>query len=46
MLVQDPLVVKVLDGSVRDGDHVVVDADNTGKLTFETSEHEHASSAV
>ena len=32
-LVQDPLATKILDGSVRHGDHVVVDAGKTG-LTF------------
>ena len=32
-LVQDPLAVKILDGSVRHGDHVTVDAAKSG-LTF------------
>ncbi|HEX9198954.1 MAG TPA: AAA family ATPase, partial [Acidobacteriaceae bacterium] len=32
-LVQDPLAVKILDGTVRHGDHVIVDAGKTG-LTF------------
>jgi ATP-dependent Clp protease ATP-binding subunit ClpB len=32
-LVQDPLAVKILDGSVRHGDHVKVDAAKSG-LTF------------
>jgi ATP-dependent Clp protease ATP-binding subunit ClpB len=33
-MVQDPLAVKILDGSVRHGDHVVVNAGKAG-LTFE-----------
>ena len=41
-LVQDPLAVKILDGSVRHGDHVVVDANKAG-LTFEVGEPAHAS---
>jgi ATP-dependent Clp protease ATP-binding subunit ClpB len=36
-MVQDPLAVKILDGSVRHGDHVVVDADK-GVLTFAVGE--------
>jgi ATP-dependent Clp protease ATP-binding subunit ClpB len=37
-LVQDPLAMKILDGEVLHGDHVVVDADKkTGKLTFKVS---------
>src|SRR2546429_560299 len=37
-LVQDPLALKILDGEVLHGDHVVVDADNkTGKLSFKVS---------
>jgi ATP-dependent Clp protease ATP-binding subunit ClpB len=32
-LVQDPLAVKILDGSVRHGDHVLVDASKSA-LTF------------
>ena len=37
-LVQDPLALKILDGEVLHGDHVVVDADKkAGKLTFEVS---------
>jgi ATP-dependent Clp protease ATP-binding subunit ClpB len=37
-LVQDPLAMKILDGEVLHGDHVVVDADTTaGKLKFEVS---------
>ncbi|HXE09190.1 MAG TPA: ATP-dependent chaperone ClpB [Acidobacteriaceae bacterium] len=38
-MVQDPLAVKILDGTVRHGDHVVVDADKSGALSFEVSEH-------
>ena len=38
-LVQDPLALKILDGEVLHGDHVVVDADGkTGKMTFIVSE--------
>ena len=38
-LVQDKLAVKILDGSVLHGDHVVVDAGKAG-LTFEVTERE------
>jgi ATP-dependent Clp protease ATP-binding subunit ClpB len=38
-LVQDPLAMKILDGEILHGDHVVVDADKkTGKLRFEVSQ--------
>ena len=38
-LVQDPLAMKILDGEVLHGDHVVVDADKkSGKLQFEVSQ--------
>jgi ATP-dependent Clp protease ATP-binding subunit ClpB len=37
-LVQDPLALKILDGEVLHGDHVVVDADKkAGKMTFAIS---------
>jgi len=37
-LVQDPLALKILDGDVLHGDHVVVDADRkASKMTFEVS---------
>jgi ATP-dependent Clp protease ATP-binding subunit ClpB len=37
-LVQDPLALKILDGEVLHGDHVVVDADKkAGKMTFSVS---------
>jgi len=36
-LVQDPLALKILDGEVLHGDHLVVDA-NAGKMTFKVSE--------
>jgi len=37
-LIQDPLALKILDGEVLHGDHVVVDADKkTGKMNFEVS---------
>ncbi len=38
-LVQDPLALKILDGEVLHGDHVIVDADKkAGKMTFTVSE--------
>ncbi len=38
-LIQDPLALKILDGEVLHGDHVIVDADKrAGKLTFTVSE--------
>jgi ATP-dependent Clp protease ATP-binding subunit ClpB len=38
-LVQDPLALKILDGEVLHGDHVVVDADKpSGKMTFKVSQ--------
>jgi ATP-dependent Clp protease ATP-binding subunit ClpB len=38
-LVQDPLALKILDGEVLHGDHVVVDADKkASKMTFKVSE--------
>jgi ATP-dependent Clp protease ATP-binding subunit ClpB len=38
-LVQDPMAMKILDGEVLHGDHVVVDADKkAGKMTFKVSE--------
>jgi ATP-dependent Clp protease ATP-binding subunit ClpB len=37
-LVQDPLALKILDGEVLHGDHIVVDADKkSGKMMFEVS---------
>ncbi|MFC6646022.1 ATP-dependent chaperone ClpB [Granulicella cerasi] len=36
-LVQDPLAMKILDGSVLHGDRVQLDADATGKLSFEAT---------
>ena len=37
-IVQDPLAIKILDGEVLHGDHVVVEADKkAGKLTFKVS---------
>ena len=37
-LVQDPLALKILDGEVLHGDHVMVDADKkAGKMTFAVS---------
>ena len=38
-LVQDPLALKILDGEVLHGDHVIVDADKkAGKMAFKVSE--------
>jgi ATP-dependent Clp protease ATP-binding subunit ClpB len=38
-LVQDPLALKILDGAVLHGDHVIVNADKeAGKMTFKVSE--------
>jgi ATP-dependent Clp protease ATP-binding subunit ClpB len=37
-LIQDPLALKILDGEILHGDHVIVDADKkTGKMKFEVS---------
>jgi ATP-dependent Clp protease ATP-binding subunit ClpB len=37
-LIQDPLALKILDGEVLHGDHIVVDADKkAGKMVFEVS---------
>jgi ATP-dependent Clp protease ATP-binding subunit ClpB len=47
-LVQDPLAMKILDGEVLHGDHVIVDADKkAGKMTFKVSERppQHANTA-
>jgi ATP-dependent Clp protease ATP-binding subunit ClpB len=39
-LVQDPLAMKILDGEILHGDHVIVDADKrSGKMMFEVSRH-------
>jgi len=39
-LVQDPLALKILDGEILHGDHVIVDADTRGgKMKFEVSRH-------
>jgi ATP-dependent Clp protease ATP-binding subunit ClpB len=37
-LVQDPLALKILDGEVLNGDHIVVDGDKDGKMVFRVSE--------
>jgi len=38
-LIQDPLALKILDGAVLHGDHVIVDADKkAGKMKFEVSQ--------
>jgi len=39
-LVQDPLALKILDGEVLHGDHVIIDADKkSGKMTVQVSRH-------
>jgi ATP-dependent Clp protease ATP-binding subunit ClpB len=39
-LVQDPLALKILDGEVLHGDHIIVDADKrAGKMKFDVSRH-------
>src|SRR5207302_8748929 len=38
-LIQDPLALKIVDGEILHGDHLIVDADKrSGKLTFKVSE--------
>ena len=38
-MIQDPLALKILDGAVLHGDHVIVDADkSTRKMTFKVSQ--------
>jgi len=38
--VQDPLALKILDGEVLHGDHIIVDADKrAGKMKFDVSRH-------
>jgi ATP-dependent Clp protease ATP-binding subunit ClpB len=36
-LIQDPLALKILDGEILHGDHVVVAVNADGKLTFKVS---------
>jgi ATP-dependent Clp protease ATP-binding subunit ClpB len=46
-LVQDPLAMKILDGEVLHGDHVIVDADKkTGKMVFKVSQRVGEPAAV
>jgi ATP-dependent Clp protease ATP-binding subunit ClpB len=43
-LVQDPLALKILDGEILHGDHIVLDADKkAGKMKFEISKRVGAS---
>ena len=44
-LVQDPLALKILDGEILHGDHVIVDA-RAGQMTFEVSRHGEAGKAA
>ena len=37
-LIQDPLALKILDGEVLHGDHIVVDGDKDGKMVFKVSQ--------
>ena len=37
-MVQDKLAVRILDGSVLHGDHVVIDSGASGALTFTVAE--------
>jgi len=46
-LIQDPLALRILDGEVLHGDHVIVDADpKTNKLTFKVSKRVGEKEAV
>jgi ATP-dependent Clp protease ATP-binding subunit ClpB len=45
-MVQDKLAVKILDGTVLHGDHVVVDADGHSALTFEVARRREATEPV
>jgi ATP-dependent Clp protease ATP-binding subunit ClpB len=38
-LIQDPLALKILDGEVLNGDHIVVDAGDDGRLKFKIERH-------
>ena len=38
-LIQDPLALKILDGEVLHGDHVVVDAGKSNSLEFRIERH-------
>jgi len=44
--IQDPLAIQLLDGEVKEGDHVVVDASPTGELVFTTPEAVRETAAV
>jgi ATP-dependent Clp protease ATP-binding subunit ClpB len=45
-LVQDPLALKILDGEILHGDHVVVGVGGDGKLTFKVSSRTKQKEAV
>ncbi len=46
-MVQDPLAMQILEGKVLHGDHVVIDADRSGKLEFASDrEALHAADAL
>jgi ATP-dependent Clp protease ATP-binding subunit ClpB len=38
-LIQDPLAMKILDGEVLNGDHIVVDGGADGRLEFQVERH-------
>jgi ATP-dependent Clp protease ATP-binding subunit ClpB len=38
-LIQDPLAMKILDGEVLNGDHIVVDGGTDGRLEFQVERH-------
>jgi ATP-dependent Clp protease ATP-binding subunit ClpB len=43
-LIQDPLAMKLLDGEVKNGDHLIVDGDlGSQKMIFKVSSHEESS---
>jgi ATP-dependent Clp protease ATP-binding subunit ClpB len=44
--VMDPLALKLLDGEIREGDHVRIDATTTGELVFETDAPVESGAAV
>jgi ATP-dependent Clp protease ATP-binding subunit ClpB len=41
-MIQDPLALKILDGEVLNGDHIVVDAGPDGRLEFKIERHASA----
>ncbi|MGV3724679.1 MAG: ATP-dependent chaperone ClpB [Actinomycetota bacterium] len=37
--IQDPMAIKLLDGEIREGDKIIIDATPTGELVFDAPEH-------